>query len=149
MVIFITENDYFGDGKPIRSYTRRCDQEPTESLGDGNRIIYVNGAYKNDDEPIGRLMHDFRCVSAVDMFYPELAEKVRELKETKGGQDRMCKLMEDMRNEAQREGEMKAKQETALNMKKKGYPDTTIADILEVGVATVQQWFSEKPSVAR
>lgn len=35
VVIFITENDYFGDG---------------------NRIIYVNGAYKNDDEPIGRLM---------------------------------------------------------------------------------------------
>lgn len=61
----------------------------------------------------------------------------------------MCKLMEDMRNEAQREGEMKAKQETALNMKKKGYPDTTIADILEVGVATVQQWISKKPTVVR
>ena len=44
---------------------------------------------------------------------------------------------------------MKAKQETALNMKKKGYPDTTIADILEVGVATLQKWFSEKPTVAR
>lgn len=95
VVIFITENDYFGDG---------------------NRIIYVNGAYKNDDEPIGRLMHDFRCVSAVDMFYSELADKVRKLKETKGGQDRMCKLMEDMRNEAK----LEQAKETALNMKKKG-----------------------------
>lgn len=61
----------------------------------------------------------------------------------------MRKLMEDMRNEAQREGEMKKAKETAFNMKKKGYPDTTIADLLEEGVATVQQWFSEKPSVAR
>lgn len=52
-------------------------------------------------------------------------------------------------DEKKAEGEMKAKQETALNMKKKGYPDTTIADILEVGVATLQKWFSEKPTVAR
>ncbi len=31
---------------------------------------------------------------------------------------------------------------TALNMKKKGYSDTTIADLLEVSVTMVQQWFS-------
>lgn len=149
VVIFITENDYFGGGKPIRSYTRRCDQEPTESLGDGNRIIYVNGAYKNDDEPIGRLMHDFRCVSAVDMFYPELAEKVRELKETKGGQDRMCKLMEDMRNEAQREGEMKRAKETAFELADMGLPVEKIAKAVKVNLETVKGWLSGTPSVAR
>ena len=59
----------------------------------------------------------------------------------------MKTLMRDEIMEARREGEMKKAKETALKMKKKGYPDTTIADILEVGVATVQQWFAEKPSV--
>lgn len=61
----------------------------------------------------------------------------------------MKTLMRDEMMEAQREGEMKKARETALKMKKKGYSDTTIADILEVGVTTVQQWFSEKTSVAR
>ncbi len=37
--------------------------------------------------------------------------------------------------------EQKAKK-TALNMKKKGYSDTTIADLLEVSVTMVQQWLS-------
>lgn len=45
-------------------------------------------------------------------------------------------------DEREATGEMKAKRETALKMKNKGYPDATIADILEVGVNIVQQWFS-------
>ncbi|MDO4336610.1 MAG: hypothetical protein Q4C91_00800 [Eubacteriales bacterium] len=65
----------------------------------------------------------------------------------------MKTLMQEEMMEAQRigeaRGEMKAKRETALKMKKKGYPDTTIADLLEVGLNIVQRWISEKPSVAR
>jgi len=45
-------------------------------FGDGQEIIYVNGEYKGDD-PIGRLVHDMWCKNADDMYYPELAEKVR------------------------------------------------------------------------
>ncbi len=40
-------------------------------------------------------MHDFRCTSAVDMFYPELAKSVRHFKETEGGQIQVCKAMEE------------------------------------------------------
>lgn len=43
----------------------------------------------------GRLMHDFRCTSAVDMFYQELAKPVRHFKETEGGQNQVCKAMEE------------------------------------------------------
>lgn len=42
-------------------------QELGEKFGDGSHIIYVNGQYKNDSDPIGRLMHDFRCTNAADM----------------------------------------------------------------------------------
>lgn len=53
-------------------------------FGDGQEIIYVNGEYKGDD-PIGRLVHDMWCKNADDMYYPELAEKVRYYKSTEKG----------------------------------------------------------------
>lgn len=84
-----------------------------------------------------------------EMFYPELAEKVRELKETKGGQDRMCKLMEDMRNEAQREGEMKKAKETAFELADMGLSAEKIAKAVKVNLEMVRRWLSEKLSVAR
>lgn len=40
-------------------------------------------------------MHDFRCVSSVDMFYPLLAEQVKHFKETEGGRKIMSKNVED------------------------------------------------------
>ena len=70
-VIFITENDYMKKGLPLY-HVERVVQETQKLFGDGSHIIYVNGSYKNDDDPIGKLMHDFRCTRSVDMFYNEL-----------------------------------------------------------------------------
>lgn len=42
-------------------------RETNEEFGDGSHIIYVNGAYKNDEDPIGRLVHDFGCVRSADI----------------------------------------------------------------------------------
>lgn len=39
-------------------------------------------------------MHDFRCTSSVDMFYPLLAKQVKYFKETEGGRSVMCKEVE-------------------------------------------------------
>ena len=52
----------------------------------------------NDSDPVGKLMHDFRCISAVDMFYQELATSVRHFKETEGGRSQMSKAMEERIN---------------------------------------------------
>ncbi len=49
----------------------------------------MNGSYKNDNDPVGRLMHDFRCLSSADMFYPVLARQVKYFKETEGGR-KLC-----------------------------------------------------------
>ena len=93
-VIFITENDVLGKGLPLY-HADRVIRETGEMFGDGSHIIYVNGAYKNDQDPIGKLMHDFRCTNAVDMFYPVLASQVRYFKETEGGRGKVCKAIED------------------------------------------------------
>ena len=93
-VIFITRNDYMKLGLPLY-HVERTVQESGALFGDGAHIIYVNGSYKNDSDPVGKLMHDFRCTSAVDMFYQELAKSVRHFKETEGGQNQVCKAMEE------------------------------------------------------
>lgn len=93
-VIFITKNDYMKMGLPIY-HVERTVQESETLFGDGSHIIYVNGSYKNDGDPIGKLMHDFRCTSAVDMFYQELAKPVRHFKETEGGRSQVSEAMKE------------------------------------------------------
>ena len=93
-VIFITESDYMKMGLPMY-HVERTVRETGALFGDGSHIIYMNGSYKDDSDPVGKLMHDFRCTSPVDMFYQELAEPVRYFKETEGGRSQMCKAMEE------------------------------------------------------
>ena len=95
-VIFITENDVMGKGLPLYPI-ERCFLETGERFEDGSHILYVNGAYRGDT-PIGKLMHDFSCTNAADMYYGTLADRVRFFKESKEGILIMCKVMEDMMN---------------------------------------------------
>jgi hypothetical protein len=53
-----------------------------------------------DDTALGQLMHDFSCTSADEMHYQILADRVRYFKEDTEGVATMCKIMEDMKNEA-------------------------------------------------
>lgn len=94
-VIFIVEHDVMGAGLALY-HVDRVIKETGECFDDGSHIIYVNGNYKNDDDPVGKLMHDFRCTSSVDMFYPVLAEQVKYFKETERGRKIMCKAFEDL-----------------------------------------------------
>ncbi len=94
-VIFITASDVMGAGCSLYHINRIIEETGTY-FGDGSHIIYVNGSYKDDNDPVGRLMHDFRCLSSVDMFYPELAKQVKYFKETEGGQEIMCQVFEDL-----------------------------------------------------
>ena len=101
-VVFITEHDVLGRGKPLYRIGRYI-FDTNESFDDGSHILYVNGAYR-DETPIGKLMHDFSCTDPANMYYDVLAERVRFFKESKEGIAIMCKVMEDMRNESLQEG---------------------------------------------
>lgn len=101
-VVFITEHDVIGRGKPIYRIGRYI-FDTGESFGDGSHILYVNGEYR-DETPIGKLMHDFSCTDPADMYYGKLAERVRFFKESKEGIAIMCRIMEDMRNQTLKEG---------------------------------------------
>lgn len=94
-VIFITASDVLGAGRSLYHVNRMIEETGTY-FGDGSHIIYVNGSYKDNSDPVGRLMHDFRCLSSVDMFYPVLARQVKYFKETEGGREIMCQVFEDL-----------------------------------------------------
>ena len=101
-VVFITEHDVIGKGKPLYRIGRYI-FDTGERFDDGSHILYVNGEYR-DETPIGKLMHDFSCTDPADMYYGELADRVRFFKESKEGVAIMCRVMEDMRNQTLKEG---------------------------------------------
>ena len=137
-VIFITENDVLRQNKPLYEI-ERCILGTGERFGDGSHILYVNGAYR-DETPLGKLMHDFACPEPSQMYYDELAERVKFFKESKEGVTTMCKAMEDMREKSLKEGERKNMIDTAKRMLLLGrYALEEIADISGLPLEEVLQ----------
>ena len=95
-VIFITENDFFGKGKAVYPI-ERMNLAIGEPFNDGEHILYINGAYENQDDnsDLAKLIHDFRCSKADEMLLSPLADRTRYFKETPEGVEYMCKAMED------------------------------------------------------
>ncbi len=137
-VIFITENDVRGQGRAIYRF-ERMDTETKESFDDGSHILYVNAAYRDDNSRIGRLMHDFRCTDADEMNNKVLAQKVRYFKETEGGHEKMCKIMEDI----WREGILHQQIKIIEKLLKRGENLTEIAEFLELSVEEVKKIIAE------
>lgn len=151
-VIFITENDVMKGNQPIYPVERYVTIGERKVLfGDGSHIIYVNGKYRGNDE-IGKLMHDFSCTNPDDMNYEALAKRARYFKQDKEGVATMCKMMEDMRNEAAKEAAQKAlldsAKEKAMKMIKNGkisidevseyFPELSASDVKKIEVEVMQ-----------
>ncbi len=147
-VIFITENDVIGENLPLYHVNRRV-EETGAVFGDGTHIIYVNGEYRDEKDPVGKLMHDFCCIHAKDMHYPTLAEKVRYFKESEGGIEAMCRLMEELMEDRINEERMKVQTEERkmfarklLNHGNMTYEE--IAALCELPLEEVEALASEK-----
>ena len=141
-VIFITENDVIGKGKPLYRIERRI-EEVDEAFDDGEHIIYVNGADKNASTELGKLMHDFFCTDPDDMHYKALADKVRYFKEDEKGVAAMCKVMEDMRNEAVEKDRI----QNAIEMLKDGLSIEKVAQYSRLAIDRVRELAT--PKIAR
>ena len=107
-VIFITENDRFGKGLPLYHIERRIAELENEPFGDGTHIIYVNGEYREKDS-LGKLMHDFTCKRAGDMYFETIAERVKYFKEEEGGHGHMNRLWEELIEEERAKAAKEAK----------------------------------------
>lgn len=105
-----------------------------------------------DNSDIGRLMHDFNCTNASDMYFDLLAEKTRYLKENPKGVSEMCKVMEDLRDESYAEGRAEGHAEgreeqaqmTAKNLYEQGLTIEQIARAIGFSMDTVEKWLTQK-----
>ena len=139
-VVFITEHDVIGDGQPLYKIERYISGS-NKKFEDGSHILYVNGAYR-DETPIGKLMHDFSCTDPENMYYDELAERVRFFKESKEGVAIMCKAIEDMRIESWKEGIKEGKREGIKEGKSEGIKEEkklTVLRMLEAGKYALEE----------
>ena len=133
-VIFITEHDVIGGNLPI--YTiERIITNMGQSFNDGEHIIYVNGEDKNGTTELGKLMHDFSCTNANDMYFDVLAKKVRYFKEDERGIEVMCKVMEEMRDQAKDEVRI----DNAKEMLKDGLSEEKVAQYSGLSLEKVKK----------
>ena len=127
-VIFITEKDFRGDGKPAYQVERYY-VDDNRPFSDGTHIIFVNGQHSGDD-PIGMLMHDFSSKGANEMKNAVLAERARFLKETDEGHSEISRIEEAIRDEGRAEGRAEEKNSLAKRMLELGsYTMKQIAEL--------------------
>ena len=113
-VIFITEHDVIGDGEPLYRIERQI-VTTGKPFDDGEHIVYVNGEMREGTTELAKLMHDFFCADPDDMHFGALANKARYYKHDEKGVGTMCKMLEDMRNEAAKEAAWQTKVEDVLS----------------------------------
>ena len=97
-IIFILEQDYFGRKNPIYRVKKILDIKDEHGnylpFDDDCNIMYVNGEYRGDD-PLGKLMHDFSTPNADEMYFKELADKMRFFKQDEEGVQMASKIVEE------------------------------------------------------
>ena len=150
-VIFITENDVMKAGLPIY-HIDRVVRETGKLFEDKEHIIYVNSQIK-DETKLGRLMHDFSCTDAKDMYNKVLADRVRYFKEDERGVEIMCREMEIMRNQAHEEGIEKGRimqliKQVCVKMQKFSSAEEVANDLVEQDVPLIQKIMNVAPDFA-
>ena len=150
-VIFITENDVMKAGLPIY-HIDRVVRETGKLFVDEEHIIYVNSQIK-DETKLGRLMHDFSCTDAKDMYNKVLADRVRYFKEDERGVEIMCREMEIMRNQAHEEGIEKGRimqliKQVCVKMQKFSSAEEVANDLVEQDVPLIQKIMNVAPDFA-
>ena len=101
-VIFITETDVLGKGKPLYEIERVIKGDG-DSFNDGAHIVYVNSVIADTETPLGRLMHDFRCARPEEMYYDVLAERTGRFKTSEEGVIGMKSAWEQFKEEFKEE----------------------------------------------
>lgn len=135
-VIFFTAADVFGKDLPIYTVNRTVDELGHIPFGDDEHIIYVNGSHM-DDTPLGRLVHDFKCKKPSEMFYEKLAERAHDIKETNGGNDNMCEIMEELNAKAVSFARKDQARRTAVNLLK--WSNLSFEKIAECSELTLEE----------
>ena len=135
-IIFILEHDMFERGEAVYLVNKILNIKDEDGnnlpFDDGCNIMYINGDYRGDNS-LGRLMHDFSTPNADEMFFDELASKVRFHKQDEQGVQMASKIVEEYGDIREAEG---LKQGIQQGEEKKAIEDAKNA--LEMGLKPEQ-----------
>lgn len=141
-VIFIVDEEVENEVAPIL-HIKRTVRETGRDYNDKSEIIYINARMKENTD-LGRLMHDFHCTKAEDMYSKVLAERVRVLKETQEGVEIMCKEMDKIYKAGEligeERGKEKGKYETSMKLLELGAREDMIAEAVGHSVEEIKRW---------
>jgi hypothetical protein len=135
-VVVLLERDPAGAGIRLRHLRMREDDGTV--LEDGTHLLYVNAAWRGDDE-LGSLMADF-CESDPDKIHDRLLrERVQYLKRSDEGRDRMCRISDEIYNEGLEQGLEQGRAQgleqgmaaLAEQLRSRGVSDDLIAQAIE------------------
>lgn len=157
-IIYISETDLWQAGDVVYPVNKTLGRAALP-YDDGNHVIFVNAAV-DDGSEIARLMQYFKTADPNDMSQGALSQRVRYLKQEKGGYETMCDAANEIfvmgreegreegrqegRQEGREEGEQRKARETAYKLHGRGMSISDIADILEVSPEQVQVWLNLK-----
>ena len=134
-VIFIVDEEVENEVALIL-HIKRTVRETGRDYNDKSEIIYINARMKENTD-LGRLMHDFHCTKAEDMY-----SKV--LKETQEGVEIMCKEMDKIYKAGEligeERGKEKGKYETAMKLLELGAREDMIAEAVGHSVEEIKRW---------
>ena len=136
-VIFITENDVLNKNAPIYNINRVID-EYSEKFSDGSHIVYVNSKYQ-DDTPLGKLMQDFYCTDPEKLHYREFGQRMKFLKYTKEGEEKMTDIIELYAENKAKKAEHQKSIEIAKNLLAEGMSIDFIARNAQLSVEEVRK----------
>ena len=99
-IIFICEHDPFynkhkkSDFSKIRKIYHIVNviAETGDTVDNSLEVIYLNLAAPEDDTPLGKLIHDLKCVNPDEMYYEVLANELRYYKENEEGVKALHKM---------------------------------------------------------
>ena len=138
-VIFISENGYKCNGKPLRQFSNHADDDG-EPLDDKSYIVYVNG--KNEDNTeLGKLMSDMRNPNPDTMNYELLSSVVSLFKKTKKGREKVMTVSERLYNEGHKDGREEGKLLSLFGLIKKGI--ITLSQAAEEANMTIQDFSNQ------
>ena len=113
-VVYISEFDIFKSNKTVY-HIEKVIRETGRVIDDGLHEIFVNTKV-HDGTDLADYMSHFTETSFDDPKFPCFTKAVKKIKETEGGRESMCKIMEEYAEEYAREATIDATIETALTL---------------------------------
>lgn len=143
--IVVTKELESGKHWSLKILSRNALEEDIRGFVENAQSLTEQGERANVDAVLQvSVSANYKLYEEMKRRYPEMCEAMRRLM-----QDEIADEVREAEIRAQRDGEMKAKRETALTLAGMGMPVEKIAEAVKVSLKMVQEWIAGGVNLAR